>query len=137
MAHRKPIFQLKADCDPTEFVTTGLTQTYADGRTVKREVPTMDGTSIEAVLYCIREFQEIADELNYNTGDELFNNFRSVLRGAAKDDWDSVIAPLQNRTPATFLVNLNQWKSEMILPTACQTLVDYLETLIKPLQMNR
>jgi hypothetical protein len=132
MAHRKPIFQLKADCDPTEFTTVRLTQTYVDGSIVKREAPTMDGTSIEAVLYCIREFQEIADELSYNTGNELFNNFCRIIRGAAKNDWDSVIAPLQNRTPAAFLVTLDQWKSEMILPTACQTLVDYLETLTKP-----
>jgi hypothetical protein len=83
-----------------------------------------------------REFQELADELSYNTGNELFNNFRRILRGAAKDDWDSVIAPLQNRTPATFLVTLDHWKSEMILPTARQTLVDYLETLTKPRQMT-
>jgi hypothetical protein len=46
--------------------------------------------SIEAALYCIREFQEITNELNYNTGDELFKNFRRILRGAAKDDWDSI-----------------------------------------------
>ncbi len=34
MAHGKPIFQLKAGFDPTDFVTVGVTQTYADGRTV-------------------------------------------------------------------------------------------------------
>jgi hypothetical protein len=41
MAQCKPIFQLKADCDPMAFVTIRLTQTYADGRTVKHDVPTM------------------------------------------------------------------------------------------------
>jgi hypothetical protein len=136
MAQRKPIFQLKADCDPTEFVTVRLTQNYVDGTTVKREAPTMDGTSMEAVFYCIREFQEIADELNFTTADEFFNNFRRILRNSAKDDWDSVIAPLQHRTPATFLLALDQWKSNMMLPTACQTLVHYLETLIKPCKMT-
>jgi hypothetical protein len=68
----------------------------------------MDGTSIEAVLYCIREFQETANEITFNTGDKLFTNFRCTpLRGAVKDDWDSVIAPIQHRTPATFHVALN------------------------------
>jgi hypothetical protein len=79
MAQRKPIFQLKADCDPTEFVTVRLTQFYVDGSTVKREAPTMDGTSMEAVLYCILEFQEIANKLNYTTADEFFNDFRRIL----------------------------------------------------------
>jgi hypothetical protein len=63
MAQSKPIFQLKADCDPTVFATVRLTQTYADGCTVKHDVPTTDGTRIEAVLYCIREIQETADAL--------------------------------------------------------------------------
>jgi hypothetical protein len=87
----------------------------------------MDGSSIEAVLYCIHEFQETADELDYNTGAELFTNFRRVLRGAAKDDWDSVISNIPNHTQATFLLALERWRSEMILPTARQTLVDYLK----------
>jgi hypothetical protein len=55
------------------------------------------------------------------------NSFQRVLRGAAKDDWEIVIAPLQLRTQATFLISLAPWKTEMILPTAWQTLVDYLE----------
>jgi hypothetical protein len=49
---------------------------HADGRTVEWDVPTMDGASMEVVLYCI----------------ELFNNFCHILCGAAKDDLDSVIA---------------------------------------------
>jgi hypothetical protein len=136
MAHRKPIFQLNADYDPTQFVTVRLTQTYADNQTIKRDVPTMDGTSIEAVLYCIREFDKIAGELEFTTADELYINFRRVLCGAAKDDWDSIATEVADRTPVTFLVNLDRWKSEMILPTARQTLVDYFESLVKPCQMT-
>lgn len=79
----------------------------------------MDGTSMDAVLYCIQEFNEITDELNFDTGDDLFNNFRWVLCGAAKDDWDLVITIIQNCTPTPFLRALKQWnKMEMILPTA-------------------
>jgi hypothetical protein len=66
----------------------------------------MDGTSIEAVLYCIHKFQETADEIAFNTGDELVAHFLCTLHGAAKDDWYSVIAPIQHCTPVT----LSLWK---------------------------
>jgi hypothetical protein len=36
----------------------------------------------------------------------------------------------------TFNIALDTWESEMILPTARQTQVDYLETLTKPRQMT-
>jgi hypothetical protein len=38
----------------------------------------------------------------------------------AKDDWDLVIANIPNCTPAFFIAALEEWKSELILPTACQ-----------------
>ena len=113
-----------------------MTQTNAEGITVKRDAPTMDGTSIEAVLYCLREFNEISEELNYNTGQELFHNFRRVLKGAAKEDWDVIIAGIAHHTQAIFRTWLNSWKAGMILPTARQTLVDYLEVLTKPRAMT-
>jgi hypothetical protein len=136
MAQTKPILQLKADCVPTNFITIRITQTYADGRTVKRDVPAMEGSSMEAALYCIQEYIKILDELNFDTGDELFNNFRQILQGAAQDDWNLVIANFPNRTPALFLIALEQWKTEMILPTTRETLVNYLETLTKPRSMT-
>jgi hypothetical protein len=79
MAQRKPIFQLKADYDPKDLLLVKLQQTYADGRTVKRDIPSTDGVSIESVLYCIREYQELTQALNFDTGPELFNNFRRIL----------------------------------------------------------
>jgi hypothetical protein len=91
MAQRKPILELKADCDPAEFIQWKLGQTYVGGRVVKNDAPTMDGASIEAVIYCIHAFEEIASDLEFNTGSELFSNFCCVLRGAAKDNrnfWD-------------------------------------------------
>ena len=136
MAQRKPIFQLKADYDPTEFILVRLTTTYADGRIIKRDAPTMDGSSIEVVLYCIREFDDLASELELNTGNELFHNFRRLLRGSAKDEWDLLIASIGNYTQANFRTTITRWKSEMILPTSRQALVDYLESLSKPRSMS-
>jgi hypothetical protein len=43
MAQRKPIIQLKADYNIMELVTVKLSQAYQDGRTVKLDVPAMDG----------------------------------------------------------------------------------------------
>jgi hypothetical protein len=88
------------------------------GRTIKRNVPTMDGVSIEATLYCIREFQEISLALNFDTGPELFNNFCHTLQGVAKDDWDSVITLIPICTNVAFFQALDLWKNEMILLTA-------------------
>jgi hypothetical protein len=77
----------------------------------------MDGASMEAVMYCICKYQETANEIIFDTGNELFSKFCHILHiGVAKDDWDSIIAPIQNCTPAAFLVILEWWKSEMILP---------------------
>jgi hypothetical protein len=118
MAQRKLIFQLKADYDPKDLISVRLQQRYAYNVQSKRGVPTMDGVSIKATLYCIREFQEEAISLNFDTGPELFDNFRRILRGAAKDDWDSVIATIPARTDVSFNQALENWKSEMILPTA-------------------
>ena len=102
-----------------------LTQRYAGGNTIKRDVPTIDGTSMEAVLYCIKEFQETANELEYTTGGELFSSFRRILRGAAKDDWDIVISQIEDRNDITFALSLERWKSEMIY----QGLVKYWWTI--------
>jgi hypothetical protein len=79
MAQCKPIFSLKSGYDPKDLILVKLQQTYADGRTVERDVPTMNGVSIEAALYCIREFQEITLTLNFDTGPELFDNFCHTL----------------------------------------------------------
>ncbi len=89
---------------------------YADGRTEKRETPCTDGASIEAILYCLREFLETAKELNFDTTDELFNNFRRILRGAAKDNWDIIIMNIPN--PAICFAAIEEWKTEIIILSA-------------------
>jgi hypothetical protein len=86
------------------------------------------------VLHCIQEYQETADEINLD-GDKLFINFCCTLRGIAKEDWDSVTA-LHSYNFPHHVRKLESWKSEMILPTALETLVDYLENIRKPYQMT-
>jgi hypothetical protein len=79
MAYRRSIIQLKPDCHPEDFVLVKVQQNYLNGRTEKREIPCTDGASIKAILYCLREFLETAKELDFDTGDKLFNNFRRTL----------------------------------------------------------
>jgi hypothetical protein len=135
MAYGRSIIQLKPDFDVMDLVNISLQQAYVD-RTVKPEVPTMDGASIEEIIYCLREFHEASTALEFNTGDELFTNFRHTLQSAAKVDWDIVIKNIPNRTPSIFYAAIEAWKNELILPSACQTMVDYLETLNKPHNMT-
>jgi hypothetical protein len=53
-----------------------------------------------------------------------------------KDDWDLVVplAP-QPRTPVIFHAALDELKGKLIMPSAWQTMVDYLENLNKPHNM--
>jgi hypothetical protein len=55
------------------------------------EVPAIDGRSVEATIYGLNEFYEAAEELNFDTGNELFRYFCCTLRGTIKDDWDNVV----------------------------------------------
>jgi hypothetical protein len=56
----------------------------------KPEVPSTYGANIEKILYCVSKFLEAATALNFDTGDELFTNFRRIPLSTAKDDWDHV-----------------------------------------------
>jgi hypothetical protein len=101
MAYRRSIIQLKPDFDNTDLVNVSLQRSYLD-RTVKLEVPTTDGASIEKSLYCLREFHETATAVEFIMGDELFTNFRRTLQSATKDNWDIVIENIPNCNPAIF-----------------------------------
>jgi hypothetical protein len=54
---------------------------------------------------------------------------------SAKDDGDIIIQHIPARTLVLFLAALERWKAELIMPSAHQTMVDYLETITKPCNM--
>jgi hypothetical protein len=118
MAYRRSIIQIKPDCHLEDFILVKVQQNYLDGRSEKREIPCTDGASIEAILYCLHEFLEAAKELDFDTGNALFNNFSRTLCGAAKDNWDIIIMHIGNRTPALFSAAIETWNAEMIMPSA-------------------
>jgi hypothetical protein len=136
MAYQQLIIQLKPHCDPSDFTMVKLQQTYANGRVKKLETPATEGSSIEQILYCTREFLETASQLNFETGPELFDNFQRILKSTVKDDWDLVVALAPHpRTPVVFHNALDEWKKELIMSLSRQTMVDNLENITKPCNM--
>ena len=73
---RKPCIAFESSYQAKDCPKAKLQQDYEDGVKKKLEVPIADGTSFEGVLYTIREFHEASIFLDFDTGDELFSNFR-------------------------------------------------------------
>ena len=137
MSSRLPLFTLKRDFDPSTLKTVKLEQAFEGGNKVKRECPIADGASIEGTLYTLADFLEIADELQFDTGPELFDHFRLVLRGASKDDWlNAVVENNPPRTVEGFNQTIEQWKRTFLHLDARQEMVDYLTHVTKPRSMT-
>ncbi len=129
MAQGTPVISLKQDFDPTELTIIQLQQNYYDGTKEKMGTPIIDGRSIEANLYGLHEFRETAEELTFDTGDELFKYFRRILRGTIKDDWDTTVTDngfdgVNGKTEADFKQCLNDWKLTFVTEDSRQEIVD-------------
>jgi hypothetical protein len=141
MAHGTPVISLKQDFDPTELSSVRLQQVYDDGTREKLETPIIDGRSVEANLYGLREFLETSEELTFDTGDELFKYFRRTLQLTIKDDWDTVVFDngfdgIINKTENDFLHCIRLWKLTFVTEDSRQELVDYLQIVQKPRAMQ-
>eukprot|EP00957_Ditylum_brightwellii_P069937 5310857-Ditylum_brightwellii.AAC.1 len=56
-----------------------LAQSYNDGSTCTKKCPIFTGAQgIEGLLYVEERFRGIAQQLNFDTGAKLFNNFEEV-----------------------------------------------------------
>jgi hypothetical protein len=141
MAHGTPVISLKQDFDPNELTLIRLQQDYDDDTNEKLQTPIIDGRSVESNLYGLREFQETAEELSFNTGDELFKYFRRILQSTTKDDWITMVTDngfdgVNNKTENNFLLCICAWKLTFVTKDACQELVDYLQSAQKPRAMQ-
>jgi hypothetical protein len=92
-------------------------------------------------LYGLHEFQETAEELTFDTGDDLFKYFRRILRGTIKDDWDTTVTDngfdgANGKTEADFEQCLNDWKLTFLTEESRQELVDFLQLVNKPRSMQ-
>eukprot|EP00978_Attheya_sp_CCMP212_P017206 scaffold45668_cov45-Attheya_sp.AAC.2 len=55
----------------------------------KNEVALFYGGDAEVMIRTVREFDEVADDLEFTEAHEKFTNFRKCLRDVARDDWDT------------------------------------------------
>jgi hypothetical protein len=141
MAHGTPVISLKQDFDPNELTFIRFQQDYDDDTNEKLQTPIIDGRSVEANLYGLREFQETAEELSFDTGDELFKYFRRILKNTIKDDWITIVTDngfdgVNNKTENDFLFCIRAWKLTFVTEDSRQDLVDYLQSTQKPRAMQ-
>eukprot|EP00978_Attheya_sp_CCMP212_P014097 scaffold35784_cov27-Attheya_sp.AAC.1 len=76
------------DEDADKVLTQRLEQLYDDGKR-KNEVPLFYGGDAEAMIHTVREFDEVADDLEFTEAHKKFTNFRKCLHDVARDDWDN------------------------------------------------
>ena len=69
-----------------------LVQLYDNGEKKKGEVPIFTGGDAEAMIRTLREFVEVAEDLDFTEPTEKFTQFRKCLRDIARDDWGTVRA---------------------------------------------
>jgi hypothetical protein len=141
MAQAMPAIMLTQDFDPDELPVIKLQQTYDDDTVAKSEIPIIDGRTVEANLYALNKFFEAAEELTFDTGDELFRAFRKIQKGKIKQDWDTVVdyeglANMAGCTPAQFEICIRAWKLTFVNEESRQTLIDYCEQVKKPRAMS-
>ena len=112
-----------------------LVQLYDNGEKKKGEVPIFNGGDAEAMIRTLREFVEVAVDLDFTEPVEKFTNFRKCLRDIARDDWDTARAGYPP-TIGGFNATVYAWK-EMILPEDVYEMQkNYIETVKKPFTMS-
>ena len=126
----------KRDYDPDELIQVTLSQQMVGGENRKRKVPKAKEDSIESVLQVMIEFDEVSkpEVLDFD-GNDLYNNFRSVLPASLRDDWDETVRRLgigvPAQTAATFRNCQRQWMTSFISEGAAEDLKEYIETILR------
>eukprot|EP00978_Attheya_sp_CCMP212_P002118 scaffold4359_cov53-Attheya_sp.AAC.1 len=111
-----------------------LEQLYDDGKR-KNEVPLFYGGDAEAMIRTVREFDEVADDLEFTEAHEKFTNFRKCLRNVAHDDWDTAKVG-QDMTIAGFKATVYAWKLMILSEDIYEAQNNYIETVKKPYTMT-
>jgi hypothetical protein len=120
--------------DDQKVLTQRLEQIYDDGKR-KGDVPLFYGGDAKALIRTIREFREVAEDLEFTEAQEKFKNFRKCLRDVARDDWDTAKAG-QPETLQGFETTLYQFKLMILPEDIYETQKNYIETLKKPFTMS-
>eukprot|EP00978_Attheya_sp_CCMP212_P011224 scaffold27572_cov24-Attheya_sp.AAC.1 len=121
------------DEDDNKVLTQRLEQLY-DGKR-KNEVPLFYGGDAEAMIHTVREFDEVADDLEFTEAHEKFTNFRKCLRDVARDDWDNAKVG-QAMTIAGFKDMMYAWKLMILPEDIYEAQKNYIEIVKKPYTMT-
>eukprot|EP00978_Attheya_sp_CCMP212_P002317 scaffold4796_cov57-Attheya_sp.AAC.5 len=122
------------DEDNDKVLTQRLEQLYDDGKR-KNEVPLFYNGDAEAMICTVREFDEVADDLEFTEVHEKFTNFRKCLRDVARDDWDTAKVG-QDMTIAGFKATMYAWKLMILPEDIYEAQKNYIETVKKPYTMT-
>ena len=110
--------------------------TRADGSIGKVALPRSDYSSAENLLYCLKEFQEAADEYNW-AGQVRFQKYRKTLVGDARETWDAAVAVgPQNHQLATFQLAIREVIRGIAGVGSYDHLIEYMEAAKKPHNMT-
>jgi hypothetical protein len=119
----------------SELERVKLTQTYADGSTKTKKCPRFSGEhGIESLLYIEESFRNIARQLLFDTGIELFDNFEEILTDSAEEKWENLVAGIgvAARTPARLDIEMTNFYLHYVDNEARDTMFKYLPTCCKP-----
>ena len=132
---KQPCIKYKSIFQHHDLEKVTLTQRYADGATVKKKCPVFTGKKgIEGLLYVEEKFRKIARQLNYDDGEELFDNWNDCLDDSAEEKWDTLVSGITNaqHTVARFNAEMKNYYRRYVDNEARDTLVDYFRNLKKP-----
>lgn len=131
----QPLVSLNKAYKDSEQVFVKLSQSYEDGVTRKDMVPRFDGMHIENLFETELAFRDVAEDLEFTTGPELFSNFRKCLTGTARTKFRDA-ARGKPVTPEGFEEALVAWKRKYMSANARSVLIEYLQNLKKPDDME-
>eukprot|EP00957_Ditylum_brightwellii_P044849 3402383-Ditylum_brightwellii.AAC.1 len=112
-----------------------LFQNYDNGTTHNKKCPIFMGAEdIEGLLYVNERFRGIAWQLKFDTGPELFDNFKEVITDATEDKWDGIVGGIlpKNGDLANFDESIKKFYLKYCDKQARDTMLEYLSGLRHP-----
>ncbi|GAX12003.1 hypothetical protein FisN_8Lu111 [Fistulifera solaris] len=98
----------------------------------KETVPKFSGREgAEGLVYVYKRFKNVAKELNFESGPELFSEFSKCVTSTAEDSWRVLVELMTEnveRTPALFEQTYQALLAKYCSPDTRDVLVDYLRS---------
>jgi len=143
-----PVIPIVRNIDPDDYKRVKLEEEVNVGtedapRFVKRkaEVFKADRKDIELLIRTIIEFDDVAGpaRLNIDSGEKKFAQFRLCLDTTLRDDWDIVVASLDEDdmlTNQVFRQARREWLRKYFNGTDYADQLNYMEKFVKPFKLT-